>query len=312
MPEYGMAMIIDPAIAGQFGDLIGGVTGPILSLVGIYYVVQTFREQRQTNLEERKAEETEAFERRYYEMLRIHRENVSEMKTDAGSEGRLIFVKLLGEIQLAIEQIMQPGLAALLKLSFGDQLQVAYYCVFFGVGPNSNPSLRAALKAAEIPLTDEQFDSLAKVLTNVGQRGTGSFKGQQHRLGHYYRHLYQAVAYVHLQKISNDEKKDFVKTIRAQLSTHEQGLLLINSLSGMGWEWWRNGFIKDYAMVKNLPRGFVEAYYSLDVEDLFGQKYFEYQQSPEKPKPIGQLKKWTAEKQALRSHETSNSSQQDN
>jgi len=63
------------------------------------------------------------------------------------------------------------------------------------------------------------------------------FEGHQSRLGHYYRHLYQMTRYVDEQSIDIN-KYEYVKTIRAQLSTHEQALLLLNSLTPVGQDWW--------------------------------------------------------------------------
>jgi hypothetical protein len=99
------------------------------------------------------------------------------------------------------------------------------------------------------------------------------YGGHQHRVGHYFRHLFQSVNYVNSQtKLSESEKYFYVKTLRAQLSTYEQALLFVNSLSIMGVPWElepeykRNYFdfinnkrkkntqlITKYNLIKNLP-----------------------------------------------------------
>lgn len=64
------------------------------------------------------------------------------------------------------------------------------------------------------------------------------YGGHQHRIGHYFRHLFQSVKYVNSQKKLNESEKYFyVKTLRAQFSTYEQALLFVNSLSIMGMPW---------------------------------------------------------------------------
>jgi hypothetical protein len=64
------------------------------------------------------------------------------------------------------------------------------------------------------------------------------YGGNQHRLGHYFRHLFQCIKYVNAQKqLTEKEKYFYAKTLRAQLSTYEQALLFINSLSLMGMPW---------------------------------------------------------------------------
>ena len=64
------------------------------------------------------------------------------------------------------------------------------------------------------------------------------YGGHQHRLGHYFRHLYQSIKYINAQQnLNHREKYFYIKTFRAQLSTYEQELLFLNSLSFLGLSW---------------------------------------------------------------------------
>jgi hypothetical protein len=111
------------------------------------------------------------------------------------------------------------------------------------------------------------------------------YGGHQHRLGHYYRHLFQTVKFVNLQtRLSFQQKYFYVKTLRAQLSSYEQALLFINSLSMLGHAWEllpkfeksksdkiskkrlsRNRLITNYNLIKNVPG-----------ENIFGISYTHY------------------------------------
>lgn len=65
------------------------------------------------------------------------------------------------------------------------------------------------------------------------------FDGHQTRLGHYYRHLFSMVNHVVKQEeISYEEKRDYLKILRAQFSVYELTLLFYNFYSefGIGWE----------------------------------------------------------------------------
>jgi hypothetical protein len=107
------------------------------------------------------------------------------------------------------------------------------------------------------------------------------FEGHQSRLGHYYRHLYQMVSYVNRQSNELGIKKDeHIKTIRAQLSTHEQALLLINSLTPIGRNWWEMKLIEEYKLVTNIPRDFFNKDTEFDACSLFKPGYFEWEQIP--------------------------------
>jgi len=84
------------------------------------------------------------------------------------------------------------------------------------------------------------------------------FGGHISRLGHYFRHLYQAVKFIAEQNeiIFNEGKKcEYAKTLRAQLSDYEQLLLYFNVISTLGKAWTiENGnFVKRFRMIKNMP-----------------------------------------------------------
>jgi hypothetical protein len=96
------------------------------------------------------------------------------------------------------------------------------------------------------------------------------YGGHQHRLGHYFRHLFQSYKYLNYHPDLTDKEKYFYgKTLRAQLSTYEQALLFINSISNLGMKWEltpevnlktaskedvnKSKLITRYNLIKNLP-----------------------------------------------------------
>jgi len=72
-------------------------------------------------------------------------------------------------------------------------------------------------------------------------------------------------------------KYEYVKTMRAQLSTHEQAMLLINSRTPVGRNWWRKGLIQNYRLVQNIPRDFFTKS-EIDLVKLFRPGYFEWEE----------------------------------
>ncbi len=115
------------------------------------------------------------------------------------------------------------------------------------------------------------------------------YGGHQHRLGHYFRHLFQSYKFISLQEFLKPEEKYFYgKTLRAQLSTYEQFLLFFNSLSSLGMKWEyaidkndikENDNIVDfklitrYNIVKNLPGS---QYYDFTYRKYYPSVKFEY------------------------------------
>ena len=99
------------------------------------------------------------------------------------------------------------------------------------------------------------------------------YGGHQYKIGHYFRHLFLTFTFINEQNfLSRKEKYFYAKLLRAQLSTSEQGLLFINSLSTLGLVWDINPKVKKtnilwldkilikpkrlitkYNLIKNLP-----------------------------------------------------------
>lgn len=64
------------------------------------------------------------------------------------------------------------------------------------------------------------------------------YGGHQFRLGHYFRHLYQIVCFVHYNdKLTEKDKKNYIRILRGQLSDYEQKIFFVNSLSQLGRVW---------------------------------------------------------------------------
>jgi len=91
------------------------------------------------------------------------------------------------------------------------------------------------------------------------------YGGHQFRLAHYFTHLFHIVAYIHNSKIlTSNSKKEYIKLLRAQLSTYEQIIFFLNTVSGLGkaWELETNEdssipvageLITTYKLIKNIP-----------------------------------------------------------
>jgi hypothetical protein len=277
--------VSDAEYAEHFGAFVGGYFGSIFSLVALVLLFATLRSQIHATAQQ-------DFETKYFELLKMHRDNVAEIGIDGGS-GRRLFVLLLRELRSALEIVRDVVSQSGQQLTQWNLLHISYYCLFYGVGPNSSRMLRVSLSSFNPTLIEaivkrldiEETKERVNKERNLGYR---AFEGHQSRLGHYYRHLYQMVMYVHEAEPSLDiDKERSVKTIRAQLSTHEQALLLINSLTPIGRNWWANGLITRYGLVKNIPRDFFNVTADFDINGLFDPGYFEWEEAAKEMPNIG-------------------------
>lgn len=261
-----------PESAGLLGDFVGGYVGTFLALASVVLLSATFRSQR-------RSAQILNFEGKYFELLRLHRDNVAELEVQ-GVTGRKLFVVLIREYRSAAAIVRRLAEAKQQEISPKQIAHITYYCLFFGTGPNSSRMLRMSLPEYEKDFVEAVTQELDRSDIKDAVRAEKKlayvpFEGHQSRLGHYYRHLYQAIRYVDDQKLAID-KYQYVKTIRAQLSNHEQALLLLNSMAPIGENWWRNGYVLRYRLVQNIPRDFFDREAELDLSTLFPEGYFEW------------------------------------
>ena len=140
-------------------------------------------------------------------------------------------------------------------------IDISFYFLFYGVSSNKEYFIQNSLGQYHNDYVADIFDELSKEKAKYDNRKDGFTKyhgGHLHRLGHYFRHLFQAVKFIdECEDLTPEEKYSYVKNLRAQLSSYEQIILYFNSLSELGiqWEFGKesNFYITKYSMIKNIP-----------------------------------------------------------
>lgn len=289
----------DYTLTGQIGDTISGLMNPFIALAGVIVTGLAFYIQYKANLQQRELfllEQSEnknqlqeqinsqnrqiqiqQFESQFYEMLKLHRENISEMKINGydfeetkaqlkrfekTTDGRKIFVVMQTEFECILSlyaknnKLDNVGFQKCYQLFFSglDRYEKAYPTETIFVD-----MLKKARQSHENPSKDsitknqdrKEFLPYVKLYFNYKP-----FSGHAQRLGHYFRHLYLTVKSVANNSIVTDydEKMRYLRILRAQLSNHEQILLFYNWLSGYGndWENDTHSFFTEYCMIHNL------------------------------------------------------------
>jgi hypothetical protein len=296
-------------VSGQAGEFIGGIVGTLFGLSGTFLIYLSFREQTNQN-------KREAFEAAYFEMIRLHRENVGEMRLSQEIDGRIELAENREVFRLIYAEFLECYLEVKKFLSKNDDyilpkymlelkniakhinhkidvkemalIDISYCIVFYGINTEGEQVLTHAFRnkydsndfgrlLAYIKLKPKQTEQLRyknflylKGLPVLQQRAkicelydfkrkaviknptlsadeldflaldgySKYYSGHQHRLGHYFRHLFQTYKYLHYHpNLTIKEKYFYGKALRAQLSTYEQALFFINSISPMGMKW---------------------------------------------------------------------------
>lgn len=283
---------IGDTVGGIMGPIIGFV-GVIATFFAFWVQYKFNQKQFTEFEKQEVDIRVERFENKFYEMLRLHRANVDEFEITRFAEnlesikGRKVFIPMFDEFKFCFLLAKQTERELIrsqkIQEEIGDEglVKMAYLAFFMGIGIKSGSLIQGlfiernrdflgdflqslankqkeyrnyrsiSVHSGEVTLTED----LSKFTTDYELKIKYlPFSGHISRLGHYYRHLFQTVKYVVEQ---DDEllpnKYEYLKTLRAQLSAHEQLLLYYNSISILGEPWIKNEYLTEYRMIKNIP-----------------------------------------------------------
>lgn len=284
---------------GQIGDTIGGLMNPFIALTGVIVTGLAFYIQYKANLQQRELFELEQkesknqlqeqinnqnqqnkiqqFESQFYEMLKLHRENITEMKINGydfeeteknlkkfekTKEGRKLFVVMKTEFECILSLYSKDN--KLDELGF----QKCYKLFFSGLDAyeKSFPNETILIEMFKKARRNHENPLKQNITTNKDRKefipnvelyfNYKPFSGHSQRLGHYFRHLYLTVKSVANSTIITDyeDRMKYLRILRAQLSNHEQILLFYNWLSEYGNDWENeiHKFFTEYCMIHNL------------------------------------------------------------
>lgn len=148
-------LILDFSHTGQIGDTIGGIMTPFIALAGIgltflaFYMQFIANRTLKEDLEEQKKQFSKTqFENQYYEMLKIHNENVKELFIVGipESRGRKFFDFILAEFETCYFVVCGSE-EKIENLQMRAKIRIAYQIFFYGLNhffdengtkPNSN------------------------------------------------------------------------------------------------------------------------------------------------------------------------------
>jgi hypothetical protein len=217
---------IDFTHTGEIGDTIGGIISPFVAIAAAVLTFIAFWVQFKANQQQREDIALERFDNQFFEMLKIHKENSNNIiNSYAESVAGRGFGCSEGEMQLALLDLKEHR-----KRGFEYLIE-------------------------EI---NKKYDEWKK--TNKKREKENNFHSAYSSLwedsfGHYFRHLFLIVKFVVSKDfLTYEEQRNYLRILRASLSTKEQIFLYYNWLSGFGrqWEDDNNHFLTDYRMIHNV------------------------------------------------------------
>ena len=82
--------IFDFSDTGQIGDTMGGIMGPFIAILAVWFTFKAFwvqfeanEAQKDINEQQRKDIAKERFENKFYELIHLHRDNMRELNHNA-------------------------------------------------------------------------------------------------------------------------------------------------------------------------------------------------------------------------------------
>ena len=280
----------NPEKTGAIGDTLGGTTGPIIGITAAALTFFAFWVQYIANQQQQEDLKVERFENKFYEMLRLHRDNVEQININNNVSGRKTFSRLFNELRFIYFYCfhyikkLQPNYT----ISDDKIYNISYLIFFYGVGQVSTKLINDILDEETKPIfnklvgciesTQQLYRKGHKNLTLKVESNKGidirfyydyiPFQGHLGNLGHYMRHLYQLVMFIEKVPMVKDHdklKKDYITIVRSQLSDYEQALLYYNALSILGKPWLENdesqeGPLKKYSLIRSFPKPLADFY----------------------------------------------------
>ncbi|WBX76237.1 hypothetical protein PG911_16665 [Tenacibaculum ovolyticum] len=193
---------IDNDISAKFGDFIGGVVGTIFSLSGILLLFKTLNLQRKELTESRNVFIKQQFDNTFFELLKLHKTNLSQFE-----DYDLLRNKLTGVEYLNYER---------------DKLQNNFINK-----KNINKNRKLGIENFEL---------------------TYSQKG--HNFSMYFRTLYRIYCHIIESDITEKDKVNYSKILRAQISEPELFFIRYNAMSESGTN--SREYINRYNLLKQL------------------------------------------------------------
>lgn len=251
--KYVLVEKISLSELGTIGDWFGGLSGPLIGMSSFILVYLAFRlqnKQMKNQQIEFEKQNTilslQRFETSFFQLLSFHNDIVSALwvcyKFPIKKQiSRPIAGGNNGETE-KIEQITE-GTETSDKREYFSTVYLMLQHNLLEINKTSK-SLSVEMKNSTTYLESVVIENY-KVIYNK----------EQASLGHYFRHLYQIVKYIHNSElISEKEKKQYAAILRSQLSAYELVLLFYNCfVDDLGYPKFKY-LVDKYDLIQNMNR----------------------------------------------------------
>jgi len=252
---------------GAIGDTFG-IMNPFVAIAAALITFAAFWTQYQANQEMQKNSDKMQFERQFYEMLKIHCDNVKSLHEESlykplGADnhfqkkvyGHEYFSCLLEEFNMIYDRIKELE-------GTENIFDKTYHTFFLGIDSSANKLKKETIELLRNFVFQNSNTLVWQKHPKLIPIADSLCNGRIDQLVPYYRHLFllvKTVVQADEDLVPYADKRQFLRILRAQLSSAEQTLLYYNWKSKRGKQWEEdlskpggNHFFTDYRMVHNI------------------------------------------------------------
>jgi hypothetical protein len=233
---------LDKDLIVPYGTIIGGLFGPLFSLISFILVYYVFEEQNK-----------QTFLNKINNDIKYLRDYVVEIKHRNPAKKYIVGNEETGERFFIIAKTQLDKLYKhMLKYDFLDNENIigaTFEIYYFGVNIQTLDTLKIYLsKRTGIDNVNKMINDIREIKAKYNE-SIFYYCGHQGKLGHYFRQLYYIIESVD-NCVLDINKDDIVKSVRIKMSNYEQAVLCYNSFTLMGKNWRKNDYINKYGLIK--------------------------------------------------------------
>ncbi len=212
--------------ADHFGSLIGGVIGSLFSFLSLIVLIINIKESNDNSIKNDQ-------ENRFFSLLNIYNDYCKDLYIESWEENKeirgkktfLIITREFSRIYKTVDEIIDYPLY--------NKIELAFYVLYYGVGPKSTSQLESALK--RIILDNQEVANIIKKAEEIYKNPDlwrfkyyKPFGGHQSRLYQYLNLLEQMLKFIdNLTITSESVKNKYVEIFKSQLSLYEYLVILV-------------------------------------------------------------------------------------
>jgi hypothetical protein len=215
----GQAISSDSSDWSALGGYVGGLVGPLFSLLAAVLIYKTFQAQKRNS-------DLQQFESTFFSLLATQRDIAKSLRG-------------LGEIEHSEHTVLDVGYVYLQAAS--EQLEKKLRRQLYGIEPASIPKLKP-----------EELSKIRQIVwPQVREAYQQMYKGRESQLDHYFRHLYHIVKYTKQSYIDESSKREYVDIVQAQMSDDELFLAFYNGIGEHGYPKFYE-LMEEYQFIENM------------------------------------------------------------